>query len=466
MEDKFYPGFHYRPPKNWINDPNGLIYKDGWYHMFYQYNPGDDVWGDIHWGHARSKDLLHWEECPIALAPSCEEGELHCYSGCAVSENGKNYIFYTSVGQGERGPEHGAQQWCAIGDKELLHWEKVGKPAIPNELRKNISMWRDPFIWKEDEYFMLLGGTKDKKGCIGLYHSPDLVNWDFASILYESGEYELLECPNMLKFGEQYVLLYSPLEATRYCIGELRKDSWEFVVQAEGIFDHSIGKKGFYAPNTYLTDPKGRYITIGCLFEWDRMSCTYHRGWAGMQSLPREVFMEEGNLHVRLAEECRKLRQRTLYHKRGKALSFLETMEPEDMEQGRFLAACRQAEICCQVTLSERDVFAVRLFASEDGAEYTELKIDRTLNKMILDRSRSTGDANVGTEQIEVQLPENCQDYTIDMILDNSSIEVFLNERYTLSARVFPDHLFGGITIAEYPEHGEVEDFAIYQLAL
>ena len=74
MEDKFYPGFHYRPQKNWINDPNGLIYKDGWYHMFYQYNPGGDVWGDIHWGHAKSRDLIHWEECTVALTPSYAEG--------------------------------------------------------------------------------------------------------------------------------------------------------------------------------------------------------------------------------------------------------------------------------------------------------------------------------------------------------------------------------------------------------
>lgn len=460
MKDKFYPGFHYRPPKNWINDPNGLIYKDGWYHMFYQYNPGEDIWGDIHWGHARSKDLLHWEDCPIALTPSYEEGELHCYSGCAVEKDDKVCLFYTSVGQGERGPEHGAQQWCAVGDENLMHWNKTGKPAIPNELRQKISMWRDPFIWKEEEYYMLLGGTRDKKGCIGLYRSPDLVNWSFVSILYESAEYELLECPNMLKFGEKYVLLYAPLEAVRYCIGELRKDTGEFVVQSEGTFDYSIGKKGFYAPNTYLTDPEGRYLTIGCLFEWDRMSCTYHRGWAGMQSLPREVFMEEGKLHVRLAKECRALRQRTLYHSRE------EVLKPGPAGQGKVLAASRQAEICCKAVLPENDSFAVRLFVSEDGMEYTELKIERAFNRIILDRSRSSGDANVGTEQIEVKLPEGCQDYDIDMILDHSSIEVFLNEQYVISARVFPDNLFGGITIEEYPERGKLETFVIYELAL
>lgn len=457
-QDKFYPEFHYRPPKNWINDPNGLIYKDGWYHMFYQYNPRGDVWGDIHWGHAKSRDLLHWEECPVALVPSYEEGELHCYSGCAVEKENQIYLFYTSVGEKERGPEHGAQQWCAVGDKELNDWKKIGKPALPNELRDSISMWRDPFIWKEEEYFMLLSGTYEKKGCVALYRSPDLKTWSYCSVLYVSSEYELLECPNMLKFGEKYALLYAPLEGTRYCIGELNKDTWEFTVHSEGVFDYSIGKKGFYAPNTYLTDPKGRYITIGCLFEWDRMACTYHRGWAGMQSLPREVFLKGDGLHIRLIKECESLRKKELY-----SLKPAASIYPR---QGKVLAACRKGEICCKVKLAENDSFAVRVFVSLEEKEYTELRIDRALHSITLDRSRSTEDENVGTEEIKVPVSGDACEYGIDMILDYSSVEVFINERYTISARVFPDNVYGGITISKYPEQGAVEEIVIYELGL
>ena len=113
MEDKFYPGFHYRPQKNWINDPNGLIYKDGWYHMFYQYNPGGDVWGDIHWGHAKSRDLIHWEECTVALTPSYAEGELHCYSGCAVEKGDQIYQRLAICSSGARAWSSGIRSWRA-----------------------------------------------------------------------------------------------------------------------------------------------------------------------------------------------------------------------------------------------------------------------------------------------------------------------------------------------------------------
>ena len=132
-----------------MNDPNGLIWREGMYHMFYQYNPFGERWGTIHWGHAVSKDLIHWKELPIALYPSREEGEIHCYSGCAVEKDGIPYLFYTSVGEGERGPEHGAQQWSAVSDDGMKTFRKLGKPAIPQSLHEGEmrSRWRDPFLW-------------------------------------------------------------------------------------------------------------------------------------------------------------------------------------------------------------------------------------------------------------------------------------------------------------------------------
>ena len=89
----YRPIFHFMPEKNWMNDPNGVVFYKGEYHLFYQYNPNGDQWGTIHWGHAKSKDLVHWEHLPIALYPSNDKGELHCFSGCAVINDGEPTIF-------------------------------------------------------------------------------------------------------------------------------------------------------------------------------------------------------------------------------------------------------------------------------------------------------------------------------------------------------------------------------------
>jgi len=91
----YRPIYHFMPEKNWMNDPNGPIYYKGEYHLFYQYNPNDYKWGDIHWGHAKSKDLINWEHLPIALHPSKEFDEHHCFSGCAaVNDEGSCYLLY------------------------------------------------------------------------------------------------------------------------------------------------------------------------------------------------------------------------------------------------------------------------------------------------------------------------------------------------------------------------------------
>ena len=177
-----------------------------------------------------------------------------------------------------------------------------------------------------------------------------------------------------------------------------------------------------------------------------------------MQSLPREVFLKEDGLHIRLAKECRMLRK--------KRLCSLENRPFTRLEQGKVLAACWQGEICFKIKLPENGSFAVRVFASQEGTEYTELKIDHVLHQIILDRSRSTKDANVGTEQIEVPISGGHCECHVDLILDHSAVEVFINERYTISARVFPENVFGGISISECTGQGMVEEFVVYELGL
>ena len=140
------PVFHFCSPAQWMNDPNGTISFQGYYHVFYQFNPYGDSWDHMHWGHARSRDLLSWEYLPIALYPDQSIREEHCFSGCvALDRNGRPMLFYTSVPYDVDSNPH--TQRAAVGDQDMTEWSRVEKPVLtvnsPGTPRiKND--WRDP----------------------------------------------------------------------------------------------------------------------------------------------------------------------------------------------------------------------------------------------------------------------------------------------------------------------------------
>ena len=145
---KHRPEYHFLPEKNWMNDPNATIYFKGVHHLFYQYNPTDWHWGNLHYGHATSKDLLHWREEPIAMYPALERGETHCYSGCSYINQDQIELFYTSVGKGERCQHSGSQQWVAT-TKDGVTWKQIEEnPVIQMSDSPHIKLteWRDPFV--------------------------------------------------------------------------------------------------------------------------------------------------------------------------------------------------------------------------------------------------------------------------------------------------------------------------------
>jgi len=116
--DPWRSRYHFAPPANWMNDPNGTILYNGEYHLFYQFNPAKSKWGNLHWGHARSKNLVNWEHLPIPLAPDGFPGEMHCYSGCCiVADDGTPIIYYTSMNMKSRqsGVSRFSEQWMATG---------------------------------------------------------------------------------------------------------------------------------------------------------------------------------------------------------------------------------------------------------------------------------------------------------------------------------------------------------------
>ena len=257
--------------------------------MFYQYNPHGDQWGDIHWGHARSRDLLTWETLPIALTPDAEKGELHCFSGgCCKDEQGQPHFFYTSIGAEKDGRDctHGAQQWYAEAmDDELLTLVQTDENALLDDSHPGFHVrdWRDPCVLRHaGQYLMVLGGCVEERGCVLLYTSPDMRHWEYRHILAISDRADGIpwECPNLIQVDGRFVLIYSPCTEVRVKTGTLDNEL-HFIEETDEVLEPE--RNGFYAPQAFI-DEVGRAIVIGWLPEADNVP---HKGWSGVMSLPR-----------------------------------------------------------------------------------------------------------------------------------------------------------------------------------
>lgn len=223
---------HLRAPGNWINDPNGFIYYHGQYHLFYQYFPYAPMWGTMHWGHAVSKDLVHWEHFDIALFPSKSYDRNGVFSGSALEKDGKLYLYYSAVRYLEENEEniHLAKEGGIETSQALLisedgiHFDNWnGKqqiiPVCRDEMTADAADTRDPKVWKEEDgYYMVLGSTYKKQfGRVLFYRSQDAVHWQYVNQCRITRWGNMVECPDLFPINRNYVFLGS-------CMGVMKDD--------------------------------------------------------------------------------------------------------------------------------------------------------------------------------------------------------------------------------------------------
>jgi beta-fructofuranosidase len=327
------PQFHLLPAKNWMNDPNGPIFYNGSYHMFFQYNPLAATWGDMSWNHAISPDMVHWTHLPVAMTPTPGSPDsFGVFSGSAIGVGKRVYAVYTGTRKSDDahatirdGANNIQESQCLAysDDPRLITWSKLPEPVIaapPAGLK--YTGFRDPSAWKQgDSYYMTVGSGEAKTGgCVLLYRSKDLKQWEYLHKL-TSGEWdgkptanpcddgEMWECPEFFPLGDPangggHVLIYSTLGKVYWQSGVLDEATMKFTARKTGVLDFDA----FYAPKTQL-DVQGRRILWGWIPERRPEDAMRAAGWSGMMSLPRLLTLDsDGTLRISTPEQVNVLR--------------------------------------------------------------------------------------------------------------------------------------------------------------
>jgi len=301
--------YHYRPEKGWINDPNGLVYFRGYYHVFYQHAPNSEVpWSQpMHWGHARTRDFLRWEELPVALCPDRDYDCGGCWSGTAVVKDDRLYLFYASV-RPEEGSDQKIQTVSVAYSNDGIHFEKyAGNPVIDGYPPEGGPDFRDPAVCCiNGEYYcvMATGNPETRTARLLLYRSENLFDWEYAGIMSQWENGIFTECPSFMPTQESCLLAASvcPLEGDHFfsvMYGDF--NDGRFTIRHSGQPDKGPDQ---YAGQVFR-DHRGRNILISWMPGWK------YAGFAdrdiGCMSVPRELKLENGKVLAYPVEEVRHL---------------------------------------------------------------------------------------------------------------------------------------------------------------
>ena len=321
--DRWYPTFHIAAAAGWINDPNGLSFFKGRYHVFFQHHPYSTAWGPMHWGHVSSEDLVTWRREPIACAPSIDADRDGVFSGSAVvSEDGETlYAYYTGNRWGHDDAVDRQVQCMAISEDGVT-FEKLG---VVVEGPSALPHFRDPKVWKMAEtWYMVVGAcSPDNRGQVWLYTSEDARTWAFDSVLFEDPNPDvfMLECPDLFPVGEKWVVSYCPMGTppqgyshrntynAGYVVGDWAPGQ-PFVLT--GDYTPTDWGHNFYAPQSFES-PDGRRIQYGWMGAFENpLPPQLEDGWSGQLTVPRVVTLgEEGELLANPVEELTRLRTST-----------------------------------------------------------------------------------------------------------------------------------------------------------
>ncbi len=489
------PNFHFTPKSNWINDPNGMFFLNGTYHLYFQYHPFSNVWGPMHWGHATSKDLLHWEEHAIALYPD-SLGTI--FSGsCVVDYNntsgfgkdGQTPIIALYTNHDSKGEEEGTTtfqtQSIAYSLDEGFSWIKYdGNPVIPNP---GIKDFRDPKVFWDTtlERWVMALAVKDR---IYFYASDTLKEWEFLSEFgaHKIGSYEgVWECPELFELPvaghseKKWVLLVSINpggpnggSATQYFVGDWDGKTFTpdqaFVaeIEKEHTFWLDFGTDN-YASVSFdnLPNVSGKKVIMGWQSNWNYARKVPTEKWKNGMTLPREIDL---------------IPFKNTYRLRSTPTPFWEKAIAENnIVNSMTIKGEKLIVEAKEVSLEKIDIKGTALLEKEDSSfafllknsagDLLDFGYDGKTKEFYLDRSKQAlpeFDSSFANAVQKAKRTSSSKTIPFQIILDKTSAELFFDKGETVMTSIFfPKSPFESVSIKSEHEL-RIEDLRVSEFPL
>jgi len=463
FDEPFRPQYHFSPPSQWMNDPNGMVYWDGEYHLFYQYYPDSTVWGPMHWGHAVSTDLVHWEHLPIALYPD-EHGWI--FSGSAVMDRDNTsglgtsespamvaiYTYHDPIGEKEQRDNFQTQGIAYSNDNGRTWIKYEGNPVLKNP---GIRDFRDPkVIWIEDEKgkgkWLMSLAVWDK---ISFYSSPNLLDWEYESDFNPqwAAYGGVWECPDLFRLetedGTKKWILFVSINpggpqggsATQYFVGDF--DGKTFTTESQEVKWLDYGADN-YAGVTWSNIPEsdGRSLFIGWMSNWQYAQEVPTHPWRSAMTIPRNLeLIKKGADYIVASRPIRELEKLRTKSKIATGPEFTLDNELIELE-----------------LIPDQQDFSITLLNEQNEKVVLELKD----GELLFDRSQSGLIGFNDDFKNPHMVPLNgISVNTVRIFLDRSSMEIFFNEgEITLTELIFPTSPFSNVKLEGFKQESTIHN--------
>ena len=466
--EKFRPTYHFSPLYGWMNDPNGMVYKDGEYHLFYQHNPYGSKWGNMHWGHAISKDLINWEHRPDAITPDAL-GTIFSGSAVVDTDNTAGFGSGAIVAIYTQNSDRQVQSIAYSTDNGRSFTKYENNPVLTSDARD----FRDPKVFWHKEtqrWIMLLAVGQEMQ----IFSSSNLKDWAFESSFGEGqgAHGGVWECPDLFELPvdgtneKKWVLLCNlnpggPFggSATQYFVGTF--NGKEFVNESPSKTKWMDWGKDHYATVTWSDAPDNRRIAIAWMSNWQYANDVPTSQYRSPNSVPRDLslFTVDGETYLQSAASPELLKLRDISKKRSFKVNGTRTIK--DMIAGNEGAY----EIELTIENQHADVIGFRLY--NDKGEEVDMQYDMKEKKFSMDR-RKSGDVgfNENFPMLTWTAIESGKDeLKLRLFVDKSSVEAFGDGgRFVMTNQVFPSEPYTHIDFYSKGGAYKVDSFVIYKL--